>query len=72
MVLDEMQYMYLEIELEVKMSGTSRTSGYSSYTLLQKKFEIIQGTKDVDIDGKRVWNYQKKARGNYHWVKKDI
>ena len=48
MVLDEMQYMYLEIEVEVEMSGsnwTIRTSGYSSYALLQKNLQLPEGQK---------------------------
>lgn len=59
MVLDEMQYIYLEIEVEVEMSGVSKLSELADThsMLYYKKFSITRGTKKVDNDGNRVRNY---------------
>lgn len=57
--------MYLQIEVEVKMSEsnwTSQTTDADSHpTLHYKNFSITHATKDLDIDENKVRNYQKIA-----------
>ena len=67
-VLDEMQYMYLEIEVEVQISGcnlTSRTTVADSHPTTTTFFQLTQATEVLDIDENRVQNHQKMARCNY-------